>query len=219
MMGPVHDRPAADQLMRSAIDLTLEAWAGAVPIGLLYLGIDLILDRLFGDSWPFFALFLLISFILNVIFVLLLLRHLGVPLAGSSTAMVARGFLAALVTSIGIILGFVLLIVPGIYLLTRWYMVVPVIMAEGGGVLTAARRSAGYTKGRFGALCAAVITIWVPYILAFGALTYAGVDQQPFVDDFILLPLEALAFVVGCSLSVVACLEFSERGRLEKVFA
>jgi hypothetical protein len=57
----------------------------------------------------------------------------------------ARARLAALVVAgllagVGILLGLILLVVPGLYLLTRWSMIVPVIVLE--------NRSAGESFGR-----------------------------------------------------------------------
>lgn len=51
-------------------------------------------------------------------------------------AILVAGILAAL----GIILGLILLIIPGLYLLTRWILIIPVIVLEG--------RSAGESFGR-----------------------------------------------------------------------
>ena len=55
---------------------------------------------------------------------------------GRLPALIVAGLLAGL----GIAVGFILLIVPGLYLLTRWSMIVPVIVLEG--------RSAGDSFGR-----------------------------------------------------------------------
>jgi hypothetical protein len=58
-------------------------------------------------------------------------------------ALIAAGVLAG----IGIAIGFVLLIVPGLFLLTRWSMIVPVIVLEGRSAGDSFSRSAEVIKG------------------------------------------------------------------------
>ena len=57
--------------------------------------------------------------------------------------MIAAGILAA----IGIGIGFILLIVPGLYLLTIWSMLVPVIVIEGRSAGEAFTRSREVVRG------------------------------------------------------------------------
>jgi hypothetical protein len=54
---------------------------------------------------------------------------------------------AGLLAGIGIAIGFVLLIVPGLVLLTWWLFIVPVIMLEGAGVTDAFGRSRELVRG------------------------------------------------------------------------
>jgi hypothetical protein len=49
--------------------------------------------------------------------------------------------LAGLLAGFGIAIGFLLLIVPGLYLLTIWLLIVPAIMLEGHGVMSSFGRS------------------------------------------------------------------------------
>jgi hypothetical protein len=53
----------------------------------------------------------------------------------------------ALLTGIGVGLGFLLLVVPGVILFTRWSLAVPVVMLEGLSPRAAMRRSTELVKG------------------------------------------------------------------------
>ncbi len=107
----------------------------------------------------------------------------------------------SLVGMVGIILGTCLFVVPGILMMIRWAVAVPVLVVEGGGVFNALGRSMRLTQGHgrklfaLGAvylLLAWIITVAVP------AAT-AGFNQQ--VSDSIILTW--LAFCVRALTSVV----------------
>jgi hypothetical protein len=58
-------------------------------------------------------------------------------------ALIAAGVLAA----IGVGIGFILLIIPGLFLITRWCLIVPTIMLEGKGAGDSFGRSNQLVKG------------------------------------------------------------------------
>ncbi|HLG88291.1 MAG TPA: glycerophosphoryl diester phosphodiesterase membrane domain-containing protein [Alphaproteobacteria bacterium] len=53
----------------------------------------------------------------------------------------------AIVMAFGIVIGFVLLVVPGFMLLTRWYLAIPACVVESAPVFGSLERSAQLTKG------------------------------------------------------------------------
>ena len=53
----------------------------------------------------------------------------------------------SLLTGIGVGIGFLLLVVPGVILFTRWSLAVPVVMLEGLGPRAAMKRSTALVKG------------------------------------------------------------------------
>lgn len=212
-------RLSPEQLIRASVALTWRSWPEALGTFLLYFACGLLVQLRFGDALIEIGLLTLVACVICALFTLFLLKRLAVPLAGSDTETVMHGFAAGLFTGIAIILGFVLLIIPGVYLLVRWFVVVPVIMAEGGGVLAAARSSAQYVKGYFWSILGAYFLISLPYFLALGAFMALGLDEQPFVARFVLLPVEAALFVLNTCLAVVAFVEIREGGSLQKVFA
>jgi hypothetical protein len=73
---------------------------------------------------------------------------------------------AGLLASIGIGIGLIVLIVPGLYLLTRWAVIVPVIVVEGRRAGEAFSRSSQLTAGhRWTVLGVSVVTLLVYFIL------------------------------------------------------
>ncbi|MEO8290894.1 MAG: hypothetical protein ABI649_07865 [Gaiellaceae bacterium] len=71
--------------------------------------------------------------------------------------------LAGVLAAIGITIGFILLIVPGLFLLTIWLLIVPVIVLEGCGVTDSFGRSRelvrGYGWSVFGVIVLTVLII------------------------------------------------------------
>lgn len=108
---------------------------------------------------------------------------------------------AGLLTAIGIVFGFVLLVVPGVYLLTIWAVTAPVIVVERRGVFDALGRSRRLVRGNgwpvLGTfLVAILIGIGVNVVLtAIGK----GISDDPILDvvfyalaSTVTAPIEAL---------------------------
>jgi len=75
--------------------------------------------------------------------------------------------LAGLLAGIGIAFGFLLLIVPGLFLLTIWLLIVPAIMLEGCGVSASFGRSRELVRG-YGWSVFGVIVLTVLIFLGVG---------------------------------------------------
>ena len=104
---------------------------------------------------------------------------------------------ASLLYGIGVVGGFLLLVVPGLILLARWTLVVPLVVVEGLGVRQAFARSAMLVSGRTGrvlvlvvasslitGLAATVITLAFGFLPTFPATwlggTVAGAIAAPY---------------------------------------
>ena len=74
---------------------------------------------------------------------------------------------ASILAAIGITIGFVLLIVPGLYLLTIWSLIVPVIVLENAGVIDSFGRSRDLVRGH-GWNVFGVIILTFLILVAFG---------------------------------------------------
>jgi hypothetical protein len=87
-------------------------------------------------------------------------------------------FVAGLLTGIGIALGLVALIVPGLFLLTRWILVTPAVVLEGLGATEALRRSWSLVRGHG----------WTVFGIILVTILLAAIAQTVFVALFLFLP-------------------------------
>ena len=119
----------------------------------------------------------------------------------STAACLARGLatlppvvVAALLASIGVAIGSMLLLIPGIILMLMWWVLVPVLVVEGGGIMDSFGRSRDLTRGhRWGIL---------------GLLLIVGVVQ--WLIDYLLGLISPVLGVFGAELlSMLVVLFFS----------
>jgi hypothetical protein len=98
---------------------------------------------------------------------------------------VGRVALASILAGIAIAIGLILVIVPGLYLLTIWCLIVPVIVLEGLGVGAAFERSRALVRGHgwqvFGTLILVFVVLLVVSLVI--GLVLAALPQA--VRDFI----------------------------------
>ncbi len=88
-----------------------------------------------------------------------------------------------ILTMLGAMLGFILLIIPGIMLLLRWSVSIPVRIMEGPGILKSMGRSAELTRGHrwaiFGTLIVfGIMSIGLSIVVALVATTTGGAGQS-----------------------------------------
>jgi hypothetical protein len=112
---------------------------------------------------------------------------------------------------LGIGIGFMLLLIPGIYLAIRWSAAVPVLVHEQLGVLGSMKRSSELTKGSrwriFGLFIIMVIAIWILQV-ALGLLALA---VTPVVGTVIATALVALlSAVTSVILSIAVAVAYVE---------
>jgi hypothetical protein len=119
-------------------------------------------------------------------------------------SIVARGVLVlptaaatAIMTTLGIAIGFVLLIIPGILLTFRWYVAVQAAAIERKGWLPAMRRSRQLTVGIYGHLFAFALLVWliseVPLNIVRGTVTGHDTVAAAFIGG-VFLHAFSLAF-------------------------
>jgi len=108
---------------------------------------------------------------------------------------------AGLLTAIGIVFGFVLLVVPGVYLLTIWAVTAPVIVVERRGVFEALGRSRQLVRGNgwpvLGTFLVAILIGLV--VTVFLTAVGKGISDDPILDvvfyalaSTVTAPIEAL---------------------------
>jgi hypothetical protein len=105
----------------------------------------------------------------------------------------------SILLSLGVGIGFILVIVPGLILLVMWWVYIPAIVVEGKGIIGAFGRSRELTRGRrwhiFGLLVIVGIAMWVAGIViefvvpsdptaAFGAATIVQYILQSLITAY-----------------------------------
>jgi hypothetical protein len=115
---------------------------------------------------------------------------------GSAAQRLGPLLAAGLLAAAGVLLGLLLLIVPGLVLLTWWLVLAPVIIIEGRGTLEAFGRSRELVEGH-GWPVFGVVVLTTLVLLAFGAGFGLALAQTPLPG-----PLQtALAIGVGDTLA------------------
>jgi hypothetical protein len=118
---------------------------------------------------------------------------------------VGRVAIASIVAGIGIVIGFVLLIAPGLYLLTIWSLIVPVIVLEDVEPFGALERSrqlvSGYGWQVFGTLVLVFVMLLATALVI--ALVLSGLPKaaQSFIGGIVsgtlVSPFLALVLTLG----------------------
>ena len=135
--------------------------------------------------------------------------HAGGPIPGVGELFSAVGprlgrlIVAGLLAGIGIAIGLVLLIVPGLFLITIWAVIAPVIVIEGAAIGASFGRSQQLVKGDgwqvFGVLAVLFLVSAVIGFLvraAFGAEDFLGAFLGSLIPNILLAPVSALAAAV-----------------------
>ena len=124
----------------------------------------------------------------------------------NSISVVPPVFLISILLGLGLGVGFLLLVVPGLILLTVWWVAIPAAVVERPGIFASFSRSAELTKGRRWGIFAIVVLVFVASFAAEALLASAflpggvgtlfGVDV-PFFTVEELTPYLIGSWVVG----------------------
>jgi len=87
-------------------------------------------------------------------------------LLSKATPFLGRLLGAGILAGLGIAVGLILFVVPGVYLLTIWAVIAPVIVLEGTGITDAFGRSRALVRGRFWPVFGVVIVASILSALA-----------------------------------------------------
>ena len=161
------------------------------------------------DQQPNADLLFLLPFLASIYFQYDLtsgaLQQLGLLPGGYRTRRLGALLGLILLTQFAITLGFLLLVVPGLILLVRWFLCVPVLVTEEAGVIESLQISWEESSGRFWPLFAVVAAIYGPVFLASFALGFiAMATDNVAVADAIANIVTYVALVVGWHAAVAA---------------
>jgi hypothetical protein len=192
----------AGEVFGEAWDLYKRFWQHFLPIALvIYLVIaaaTLLLDLVLGNFGLLVALVL--SFVgifwLEGAIVLAVqdVRDGRVDLSTQETLSKVRPFLGALIgagllAGLGILVGFILLIVPGLILLTWWSLIAPVIVLESSAVIASFGRSRELVRGHgwqvFGVIVVSFLINVVASIILSLALSWLSSGPRSFVQSLV----------------------------------
>jgi hypothetical protein len=109
---------------------------------------------------------------------------------------------ASILAAIPIVIGFALLIVPGVILLTYWLLIVPVIVLEGAGIFDSFGRSYRLVRGHwwqvFGTYVLAILILFAGELILGAILLFAPLAVRNFISNVVVGTLAApfMALVV-----------------------
>lgn len=123
-----------------------------------------------------------------------------------------------LLSGIAILVGLLILILPGLYLLVRWSAAAPALISEEADVTDSLDRSAEAVKGRFWHVLAAILIVWTP--AAAGMLASVLVaESEPLIASLVLNLSLNLCLIAGWHLAVAIYAGRQGHRRLAEVFA
>src|ERR1700753_2890215 len=91
-------------------------------------------------------------------------RSIG-ELVNAVTPVLGTLLVISILFAIGLIIGFILIIIPGLILLTLWSVTVPVEVLEHRGVFGSFRRSRELVRGNGWNVCGVIVIVWVVAIV------------------------------------------------------
>lgn len=176
--------------------------AGSVAV---LLAADEILDRLIGPDEEItgWLIYLVPSMILTIIMQYMITRSVLRSETASADGDLPRFgvyFCMAVLTSILMALGFFLLIVPGVYVMSRWMLAGPIILCEKKGVLDSMNASWERMETHVWPMFWALFLL---YVVGFGLLSLPIflIDEETIPTQWVMLLSGG-----GYLISILACL-------------
>jgi hypothetical protein len=126
-------------------------------------------------------------------------------LFSSAAPFIGTLFLAGVLAGIGIAIGLILLIVPGLFLLTIWAVIVPAIVIDRTGVLGSFGRSRELVKGNGWRVFGVIVVLFLLQVIVGGILSaiadsatdsFVGYAIADLILSVLILPLSAIAATV-----------------------
>lgn len=189
------------------------AQAGVLlPVAFWLFLVVAIVDGLTRDSLALLPLTLVVSVVAGTLYqgmVVGLVREVQDGRGEQSMGTLVRGALpvlwplvgAGILSGLGIAVGFALLIVPGLFLLTIWAVIAPVIVVERSDVIAAFSRSRALVKGNGWPVLGAVLVAFV--IAAIGGLALGGIAEGISNGPIVRIVFSAIASTVTAPIAAL----------------
>jgi len=123
----------------------------------------------------------------------------------SVTPVLGTLIVAGILAGVGVLVGLILLIVPGLVLLSWWAVLAPVIVVERAGVVAAFRRSRELVRGNGWRVFAVIVLFFLLQALVSGIIagvftvawdTVVGSALASLVSSVLIAPLSAIASAI-----------------------
>jgi len=131
--------------------------------------------------------------------------HTVGSLFSSASPFIGKLFAAGVLAGIGIAIGLILIIIPGLFLLTIWAVIVPVIVIDRSGVLDSFGRSRELVRGSGWQVFGVIVVLFLIQLVVGGALSaighaisdsFAGYALADLIGRVLIVPLSAIAATV-----------------------
>lgn len=100
--------------------------------------------------------------------------------------------IATLITSVTFFIGFLFLFAPGLYVLARWFAVIPAIVLDDNGPFAAISRSGALSKGRKWHVLGTIVMVFGMYLTVSFGLSFALSSTGNFVLTQVVSTLYAI---------------------------
>lgn len=171
-----------------ALDIYRENFGVLVPAAAALFAVQLVLAVVLGGDLGVFVS--LLSLVLGTFYqgmVVELVRDvqdgrldssIG-QLFASVTPVLLTLLVVAFLFGVGVAIGFVLIVIPGLFLMTIWAVTAPVVVVERSGVLDAFRRSHALVRGNGWSVFAVILVVFVglAIVSALAAIVTSGLGD------------------------------------------
>jgi hypothetical protein len=209
------DRLDVGAVIRRVFDIYVDQYSVLLPASAVVFVITGIVSALLVAAAPGLALIaLLLSLIAGTLFTGMVVElvsdiqdgrrdHSAGELLRAATPVLGQLILVGIVAGVGIVIGFVLIIVPGLILITIWSVAAPVVVLERPGVFAALSRSRELVRGNGWQVFGVIFVLFFLVIIVSAAIevaadsagTGAGIVARVIVG-ILTGPISALAAAV-----------------------
>jgi hypothetical protein len=122
-------------------------------------------------------------------------------------------------SGLGILVGLLLLIIPGIILFVRWSIAIPIVLSKGDGVIAALRESWYRTEGHFWPILGLLLVVYVP-LFAFAFAVGVLIPSAGLASSILVNAGLSVTLIIGWHAAVALFFASEPPTRsLEEVFA